>query len=212
MTPEMQSRNSRSLCELAPVIPVLVVGDAARAEGLATALIAGGLPVLEVTLRTPAALEVIREMAKVPGGHVGAGTVLTPDDAKRARDAGAGFAVSPGLTETLARACEDIGLPLLPGAVTASEVMRAMELGYSMLKFFPAEAAGGAKSLKSLAGPLPQVSFCPTGGVTPQNAPDYLALPNVVCVGGSWIAPDADVAAGDWQAIEARARESAALK
>ncbi|CAM3016058.1 2-keto-3-deoxy-phosphogluconate aldolase [Paracoccus aminovorans] len=212
MTPEMQSRNSRSLCELAPVIPVLVVGDAARAEGLATALVAGGLPVLEVTLRTPAALDVIREMAKVPGGHVGAGTVLTPDDAKRAKDAGAGFAVSPGLTETLARACEDIGLPLLPGAVTASEVMRAMELGYSMLKFFPAEAAGGAKSLKSLAGPLPQVSFCPTGGVTPQNAPDYLALPNVVCVGGSWIAPDADVAAGDWQAVEARARESAALK
>ena len=212
MTPEIQSQKSRALCEIAPVIPVLVVGDAARAEGLATALVAGGLPVLEVTLRTPAALEVIREMAKVPGGHVGAGTVLTPDDAKRAKDAGASFAVSPGLTETLARACADIGLPLLPGAATASEVMRAMEMGYSMLKFFPAEAAGGTKSLKSLAGPLPQVSFCPTGGITLNSAPDYLALPNVVCVGGSWIAPDAEVASGDWRAIEARAREAFALK
>ncbi|KRW97765.1 bifunctional 4-hydroxy-2-oxoglutarate aldolase/2-dehydro-3-deoxy-phosphogluconate aldolase [Paracoccus sp. MKU1] len=212
MTPAAQSQNTRALCELAPVIPVLVVGDAGRAEGLATALVAGGLPVLEVTLRTPAALDVIRAMAKVPGGHVGAGTVLTPDDAKRAKEAGASFAVSPGLTERLARACEEIGLPLLPGAVTASEVMRAMELGYSMLKFFPAEAAGGAKSLKSLAGPLPQVSFCPTGGVTLQNAPDYLALPNVICVGGSWIAPDADVAAGDWSAIEARARDASTLR
>ncbi|SMO49004.1 bifunctional 4-hydroxy-2-oxoglutarate aldolase/2-dehydro-3-deoxy-phosphogluconate aldolase [Paracoccus laeviglucosivorans] len=212
MTPEIQSQKSRALCELAPVIPVLVVGDAARAEGLATALVAGGLPVLEVTLRTPAALDVIRAMAKVPGGHVGAGTVLTPDDAKRARDAGASFAVAPGLTETLVRACDDIDLPLLPGAVTASEVMRAMEFGYRMLKFFPAEAAGGAKSLKSLAGPLPQVSFCPTGGVTPQNAPDYLSLPNVICVGGSWISPDAEVAAGNWSAIEARAREAASLR
>lgn len=212
MTPEIQSQKSRALCELAPVIPVLVVGNAARAEGLATALVAGGLPVLEVTLRTPAALAVIREMARVPGGHVGAGTVLTPDDAKRAKEAGASFAVSPGLTETLARACAEIELPLLPGAVTASEVMRAMELGYSMLKFFPAEAAGGAKSLKSLAGPLPQVSFCPTGGITLANAPDYLALPNVVCAGGSWIAPDTDVASGNWQAIESRAREAAALK
>ena len=211
MTPQIQSQKSRALCELAPVIPVLVVGDAARAEGLATALVAGGLPVLEVTLRTPAALEVIRQMARVPGGHVGAGTVLTPDDAKRAKDAGASFAVSPGLTETLAHACEDIGLPLLPGAVTASEVMRAMELGYSMLKFFPAEAAGGAKALKSLAGPLPQVSFCPTGGITLGNARDYLSLPNVICAGGSWIAPDADVASGDWSAIETRAREAAAL-
>lgn len=211
MTPEIQSQKNRALCELAPVIPVLVVGDAARAEGLATALVTGGLPVLEVTLRTPAALDVIRQMAKVPGGHVGAGTVLTPDDAKRARDAGASFAVAPGATETLVRACEDIGLPLLPGAVTSSEVMRAMEWGYSMLKFFPAEAAGGVKSLKSIGGPLPQVSFCPTGGVTLKSAPDYLALPNVICVGGSWIAPDADVAASDWKAIEARAREASAL-
>jgi 2-dehydro-3-deoxyphosphogluconate aldolase/(4S)-4-hydroxy-2-oxoglutarate aldolase len=137
--------------------------------------------------------------------------VLTPDDAKRAKDAGASFAVAPGATEILVRACEKIGLPLLPGAVTASEVMRAMEWGYSMLKFFPAEAAGGVKSLKSLSGPLPRVSFCPTGGVTLKSAPEYLALPNVICVGGSWIAPDADVAASDWQAIRTRAREASAL-
>ena len=212
MTPEIQSKKTRALCELAPVVPVLVVADAAKVEGLATVLVAGGLPVLEVTLRTPAALDVIRAMAKVAGGHVGAGTVLTPDDVKRARDAGASFAVSPGATERLVRACEDAGLPLLPGASTASEVMQAMEWGYSMLKCFPAEAVGGAKLLKSLAGPLPQVSFCPTGGVTLANAPDYLSLSNVVCVGGSWIAPDADVAASDWAAIEARARDARALK
>lgn len=212
MTPEIQSQKSRALCELAPVIPVLVVADAAKAGGLATALVAGGLPVLEVTLRTRAALDVIREMAKVPGGHVGAGTVLTPDDVKRAKDAGASFAVSPGATERLVRACEEAELPLLPGSATASEVMRAMEWGYSMLKFFPAEAAGGAKMLKSLGGPLPQVSFCPTGGVSPANARDYLSLSNVICVGGSWISPDAEVAAGDWAAIEARAREARALK
>jgi len=212
MTPEIQSQKNRALCQLAPVIPVLVVKDAVKAEGLATALVAGGLPVLEVTLRTPAALDVIREMAKVTGGHVGAGTVLTPDDAKRAKDAGASFAVSPGLTETLARACADIDLPLLPGAVTASEVMRAMELGYSMLKFFPAEAAGGTKSLKAIGAPLPQVSFCPTGGITLASAPEYLSLPNVICVGGSWISPDADVAEGNWQAIETRAREAFGLR
>ncbi len=212
MTPEIQSQKSRALCELAPVIPVLVVADAAKAGGLATALVAGGLPVLEVTLRTPSALDVIREMAKVPGGHVGAGTVLTADDVKRAKDAGASFAVSPGATERLVRACEDAELPLLPGSATASEVMRAMEWGYSMLKFFPAEAAGGAKMLKSLGGPLPQVSFCPTGGVSPANARDYLSLANVICVGGSWVSPDAEVAAGNWAAIEARAREARALK
>ncbi len=146
------------------------------------------------------------------GGHVGAGPVLTADDVKRAKDAGASFAVSPGATERLVRACEDAELPLLPGSATASEVMRAMEWGYSMLKFFPAEAAGGAKMLKSLGGPLPQVSFCPTGGVSPANARDYLSLANVICVGGSWVSPDAEVAAGNWAAIEARAREARALK
>lgn len=212
MTPQEQSRRTLELCRIAPVIPVLVVPDPVRAQGLATALIAGGLPVLEVTLRTPNALEAIREMARVPGGHVGAGTVLSPDDARRARDAGATFAVSPGITERLVRACEEIDLPLLPGAVTASEVMRALELGFTMLKFFPAESSGGVRALKALAGPLPAVGFCPTGGVGPANVRDYLATPNVVCVGGSWIAPETDVARGDWPAIQARAREAAALR
>ena len=212
MTPSEQSRKNRELCQIAPVIPVIVINDAAKAGGLAHALVAGRLPVLEITLRTDAALSAIREMAKVKGGHVGAGTVLTPDDAKRAQDAGATFAVSPGLTDTLIRACSDIGLPLLPGCVTASEVMRAMEAGYDMLKFFPAEAAGGAPVLKSLSGPLPQIGFCPTGGVSTKNARDYLSLPNVVCVGGSWVASDADVADNNWAAIEARARDAAGLR
>ncbi|WP_410218557.1 bifunctional 4-hydroxy-2-oxoglutarate aldolase/2-dehydro-3-deoxy-phosphogluconate aldolase [Paracoccus sp. (in: a-proteobacteria)] len=211
MTPQTQSQQTKALCQLAPVIPVIVIKDAARAEGLAQALVAGGLPVLEVTLRSDAALDAIRAMSGVTGGHVGAGTVLTPDDARRAKDAGAQFAVSPGLTDRLIQACADLDLPLLPGAATASEVMRAVDAGFDMLKFFPAEAIGGAPALKSLAGPLPKVSFCPTGGVTPQNATSYLSLPNVVCVGGSWIVTDADVASGDWQAIEDRARTAAAL-
>lgn len=212
MTPQDQSRQTRALCETAPVIPVIVIKDAAQAQGLATALVAGGLPVLEVTLRSDAALDAIRAMSKVQGGHVGAGTVLTADDAKRAKDAGATFAVAPGLTDRLIAACEEIGLPLLPGAVTATEVMAAMEAGYTMLKFFPAEAAGGAPVLKSLHGPLPQVSFCPTGGVSLKNAGDYLSLPNVVCVGGSWIVTDADVAAGNWDAITERARAASQLR
>ncbi|WP_282028661.1 bifunctional 4-hydroxy-2-oxoglutarate aldolase/2-dehydro-3-deoxy-phosphogluconate aldolase [Paracoccus marcusii] len=212
MTPQDQSRQTKALCQLAPVIPVIVIKDVAHAEGLARALVAGGLPVLEVTLRSDAALDAIRAMSGVAGGHVGAGTVLTPDDAKRAKDAGASFAVSPGLTDRLIAACEDLALPLLPGAVTASEVMRASDAGFDMLKFFPAEAVGGAPALKSLAGPLPRISFCPTGGVTPQNAGSYLSLPNVICVGGSWIVTDADMAAGNWQAIEDRARTAAALR
>lgn len=212
MTPAEQSRQTRALCGLAPVIPVIVIRNAARAEGLASALVEGGLPVLEITLRTDAALDAIRAMSRVPGGHVGAGTVLTPDDAKRAQDAGATFAVSPGLTDRLAQACADIGLPLLPGCVTASEVMGALDMGYDMLKFFPAEAVGGAPALKSLAGPLPKATFCPTGGVSPENAAGYLALPNVLCVGGSWIATDADTEAGNWEATAARARTAALLR
>lgn len=211
MTPEAQSKQTRALCQLAPVIPVIVINDASKAHDLAQALVTGGTPVLEITLRTPAALDAIRAMARVKGGHVGAGTVLTPDDARRAKDAGATFAVSPGLTDRLIKVCTDIKLPLLPGCVTASEVMRAAEVGYDMLKFFPAEAVGGAPALKSLAGPLPRVSFCPTGGVSPDNARNYLSLPNVVCVGGSWIVTDADVSAGNWEAIEGRARSAAAL-
>lgn len=212
MNPQTQSQMTRKLCLLAPVIPVLVVDDVKDAIPLAEALIAGGLPVLEVTLRTAAALAVIREMARVGGGYVGAGTVLTPTQVYRAKDAGACFAVAPGATETLIRACEDASLPLLPGAVTASEVMEAMEYGFDMLKFFPAETSGGASALKALSAPLPGVSFCPTGGVTAQNARTYLDLANVACVGSSWIAPKSATESGDWTGIENRARHAAQLR
>jgi len=193
------------------VVPVLVIDDPARAADLARALVAGGLPALEVTLRTPGALEAIRAMAAVEGGVVGAGTLLTPADVKAAKAAGARFGVSPGATDRLLEACEHEGLPLLPGAATASEVMRLFERGYSAMKFFPAEVAGGAAALKAIGAPIPQVRFCPTGGVSLKNAADYLSLPNVMCVGGSWVAPKDKVAAGDWAGIEALAREAAAL-
>ncbi|EEB84139.1 bifunctional 4-hydroxy-2-oxoglutarate aldolase/2-dehydro-3-deoxy-phosphogluconate aldolase [Roseobacter sp. GAI101] len=206
MTPQDASASAYEICKRAPIVPVLVVHDVAHARPLAEALVAGGLPALEVTLRTDAALDVIAEMAKVEGGFVGAGTLLTPDDVKRAVDAGATFGVSPGATDKLLQAAEDLDLPMLPGAATASEAMRLLERGYDMLKFFPAEASGGAPALKSLASPLPQIRFCPTGGVSPSNAESYLSLPNVVCAGGSWVAPDALVRAGDWAAITELAR------
>lgn len=212
MNPKTQSERTRALCELAPVIPVIVINDAADAGELGEALVSGGLPVLEVTLRTDAALDAIKAMSKIPGGHVGAGTVLTREQVYRAKEAGASFAVAPGATETLIRACEDASLPLLPGAVTASEVMQAMEFGYDMLKFFPAETSGGAAALKALAGPLQGVSFCPTGGVTPDNASSYLSLPNVVCVGSSWVASGDAIASGDWAGIESRARSASHLR
>ena len=211
MTPQEASRRTRELCGLAPVIPVLVIEEAGKARPLAEALVAGGLPVLEVTLRTPAALEAIRAMAEVPGGHVGAGTLISGDDVRAAKAAGATFGVSPGATDALLEACEEEGLPLLAGAATASEAMRLLARGYDVLKFFPAEASGGAAALKALGGPLPQISFCPTGGVSPGNAGNYLKLSTVPCVGGSWIAPADRVAAGDWGAIEAKAREAAGL-
>jgi len=211
MTPQEASKKTEEICRLAPIVPVLVVEDAGHAAPLARALVAGGLPALEVTLRTPAALDVIAAMAEVVGGVVGAGTLLTPDDVKRAKDAGARFGVSPGATDALLDAAEAEGLPLLPGAATASEAMRLFERGYSVMKFFPAEAAGGAAFLKSLASPLPAIRFCPTGGVTPANAEDYLSLPNVLCAGGSWVAPKAAMMAGDWAGIEALAREAAQL-
>lgn len=211
MTPQHASEQTLALCRLAPVIPVLVVQDADTAVPLARALVAGGLPVLEVTLRTPAALEVIRAMAGVAGGVVGAGTLLGPADVAAARAAGARFGVSPGATDRLLAACEAEALPILPGAATASEAMALLERGYSVQKFFPAEAAGGARLLKSLASPLPQITFCPTGGVSAQNAADYLTLPNVACVGGRWVAPDALIAAGDWDGIERLARAAAGL-
>ena len=211
MTPATASRRVREICALAPIIPVLVVEDAAKARPLADALISGGLPALEVTLRTPAALDAISAMAAAPGGHVGAGTLITPEDVRAAKAAGATFGVSPGATPALLAACEDEGLPLLPGAATASEAMSLLARGYDALKFFPAEASGGAPALKALGAPLPQVSFCPTGGVGPGNAADYLSLPNVMCAGGSWVAPQALVERGDWSGIERLARDAAQL-
>jgi len=212
MTPEQASSETRRVCALAPVVPVLVVRDVTHAHPLASALVAGGLPALEVTLRTPVALDVIREMAQVPGGVVGAGTLITPDDARAAKAAGARFGVSPGATDELLVACEAMDLPLLPGAATASEAMRLLARGYDMLKFFPAGACGGAPVLRAIGAPLPQITFCPTGGVTPDNAGDYLSLPNVACVGGSWVAPGELVEAGAWEQIEALARAAACLR
>lgn len=201
----------RKTCNLAPIVPVLVVHDVAHARPLAEALVRGGLPALEVTLRTPVALDVIAEMTKVPGAVVGAGTVLTAHEVNAVKVAGAQFAVSPGATDTLLTACETLQLPLLPGAASASEAMALLERGYDVQKFFPAEAAGGAGMLKSLGGPLPQISFCPTGGVSPQNALDYLRLPNVICAGGSWVAPHDAIEAGDWDRIETLARAASQL-
>lgn len=211
MTPERASARAREICELAPVVPVLVIDNLDHAGPLASALVAGGLPALEVTLRTPVALEAISEMAKVAGGVVGAGTLLTAKDVVAAKEAGAHFGVSPGATDRLLDACLDAELPLLPGAATATEVMALLERGYTVQKFFPAEASGGAAALKSIGAPLPQVSFCPTGGVSLANAPTYLGLSNTLCVGGSWVAPKAKMASGDWAAIEALAHEAAQL-
>ena len=211
MTPQEASQRTAEVCALAPVVPVLVVKDVAHARPLAEALVAGGLPALEVTLRTPVALEVIAEMAKVEGGIVGAGTLLSPADVKAAKAAGAKFGVSPGATDILLDACEAEDLPLLAGTSTASDVMKLLERGYTVAKFFPAEANGGAPALKAIGAPLPQMKFCPTGGVSLKNAPDYLSLSNTMCVGGSWVAPGALVEKGDWKAIEELAREAAAL-
>ncbi|MBO27266.1 MAG: keto-deoxy-phosphogluconate aldolase [Rhodobacteraceae bacterium] len=211
MPPNEASKTTREICGLAPIIPVLVVEDAAHARPLAEALVVGGLPVLEVTLRTPAALDVISEMAKLEGGYVGAGTLITAEDVRAAKAAGATFGVSPGATDALLAACEEEDLPLLPGAATASEAMQLLARGYDMLKFFPAEASGGAPALKAIGAPLPQITFCPTGGVTPDNATSYLSLPNVICAGGSWVAPKDMVERGDWAGIETLAREAAAL-
>ena len=183
----------RQLAEIAPIIPVLVVDNLAHAEPLARALVAGGLPVLEVTLRTACALDVITAMSRVEGAYVGAGTLVTPDDVTAAVAAGATFGVSPGAPDDLLDAC-------------------AGGKGYDILKFFPAEGAGGITTLKGLGGPLPGISFCPTGGVSPQNAQAYLSLPNVVCAGGSWIAPADLVTAQKWDEIEARARAASKLR
>ena len=211
MTPEVASQEAERLFKLAPVVPVLVVDDVAHAAPLAKALVDGGLPVLEVTLRTPAALDVIREMLQIEGSIVGAGTLLNPEDVIAARRAGAIFGVSPGATENLLVACEDENLPLLPGAATASEVMWLFERGYSVQKFFPAESNGGAPALKAIGAPIPQVAFCPTGGVSLSNAQSYLGLSNTLCVGGSWVAPKKLIQEENWDAITELACEAARL-
>ncbi len=212
MTPAEQSQKAAEICRLAPVVPVIVVEDLAHATPLARALVAGGLPALEVTLRTPCALDAIRAMSEVSGGVVGAGTLLTPADVKAAKAAGAAFGVSPGATERLLDACAEHDLPLLPGAATASEIMALLEKGYTVQKFFPAEQAGGAAYLKSIGSPIPQVKFCPTGGISLKNARDYLGLSNILCVGGSWVCPKDKLVSGDWAGIETLAREAAGIR
>ncbi|MEV7125657.1 bifunctional 4-hydroxy-2-oxoglutarate aldolase/2-dehydro-3-deoxy-phosphogluconate aldolase [Streptomyces sp. NPDC093260] len=212
-TPLPASAPPASVLDLAPVVPVVVLDDVALAVPLARALVAGGLPAIEVTLRTPAAPEAIRAIAaEVPEAVVGAGTVLTPAQVTRCVSAGARFLVSPGWTDTLLAAMTESGAPFLPGVSTASEVVALLERGVREMKFFPAQAAGGTAYLKSLAAPLPQARFCPTGGIGPDTAPDYLALPNVGCVGGSWMVPADALAARDWARIERLAREAAALR
>ncbi len=205
--------NARDLLRLAPVMPVIVVPDAALAVDMARALVDGGLPVLEITLRTPAAFEAMRRIRDaVPGAVVGAGTVLDRAQWQRAVDSGAVFGVSPGLTAELAAAARASALPFLPGVATASEAMRAADEGFDTLKLFPAEAVGGRALLRSLHGPLPHLQFCPTGGIHAGNAAEYLALPNVGCVGGSWIAAEALVAARDWDRVRELASQAAALR
>ena len=196
----------------APVIPVIVLNDVAHAVPMARALLAGGIRMLEITLRTPQALACMEAIAnEVEGAVVGAGTVRSPHDAAAAVKAGARFAVSPGYTPAVGQACKDLGLPLLPGVATGSEIMMAQEGGYTELKFFPAMQAGGPAMLKAWSGPFFDVKFCPTGGVTPGNALDFLSLPNVACVGGSWLVPADALAQGDWARIEKLAREASQL-
>ncbi|MBY8876371.1 bifunctional 4-hydroxy-2-oxoglutarate aldolase/2-dehydro-3-deoxy-phosphogluconate aldolase [Actinacidiphila acidipaludis] len=202
-----------SVFDLAPaVVPVVVLEDADAAVPLARALVAGGLTAIEVTLRTAAALDAIRAVARdVPEAVVGAGTLLTPDHVAAAREAGARFLVSPGWTDRLLDAMRGSGLPFLPGVSTASEALGLLERGVSDMKFFPAEAAGGTAYLRSLASPLPHARFCPTGGIDADRAPDYLALPNVGCVGGTWMVPATALRARDWDEVTALARKAAAL-
>jgi 2-dehydro-3-deoxyphosphogluconate aldolase/(4S)-4-hydroxy-2-oxoglutarate aldolase len=203
---------SESVLSLAPVVPVVVLGDVAHAVPLARALVAGGLPVIELTLRTPVALEALAAIAaEVPEITVGAGTVLTPHHVDQAVEAGAQFLVSPGATPDLLRAMGASGVPFLPGTATVSEVMAVLEAGVTEMKFFPAEASGGTAYLKSIASPVPTARFCPTGGITAATAPSYLALPNVGCVGGSWLTPADALADKDWDRVRRLAAEAAAL-
>ena len=213
MNIETKQQHVEATMRLAPVIPVVIIEDAKHAVPMARALVAGGIPAIEVTLRTPAALDAIRAIAQeVEGAVVGVGTVLTANDLLAAERAGARFAVSPGMSPKLLAAADDSTLPLLPGIATASEAMALLERGYRHLKFFPAVPAGGAKLLGAWASPLPQIRFCPTGGIALSTAKDFLSLPNVLCVCGSWLTPADKLKAGDWAAIEQLAREAAALR
>lgn len=205
--------NTLDLVPHGPVIPVIVLQRVADAVPLARALLAGGVKVLEITLRTPAALRGMQDIAMaLPDAIIGAGTLRSVEDARSALEAGCQFGVSPGYTHDIGAACKDIGLPLLPGVATASEVMAAHADGYQFLKFFPAAAAGGIPMLKALAGPFADVLFCPTGGITPQTAPQFLALPNVPVCGGSWLTPQDAVDQQDWARISALARAASALR
>lgn len=205
-------RSGSALLDLAPVMPVVVVDDPETAVPLSRALVAGGLPGVEITLRTPSAMAAIERVAtEVPEAVVGAGTVTTPEQAGAAARAGAKFLVSPGCSPRLSAAMADTGLPFLPGVSTVSEAMALLEQGVHEMKFFPAEPAGGAAFLKALSSPLPQARFCPTGGITVDSAPTYLALPNVGCVGGSWLTPASLVEAGRWDEVTDLAREAARL-
>lgn len=209
----MSKLTALQIMQDAPVIPVIVLNDVAHAVVLAQALVAGGVRMLEVTLRTPQALACIEAMARaVPQAVVGAGTVRSRGDAQAAARAGAQFAVSPGYTSALGQACRDAGMALLPGVATSSEIMAAQEDGFTELKFFPAMQAGGTAMLKAWNGPFWDVRFCPTGGVTLQNAAELLALPNVVCVGGSWLVPGDALASGDWARITRLAADTATLR
>lgn len=206
------SLTAKQVMQDAPVIPVIVLHEVAHAVPLARALMAGGIRMLEITLRTSVALECMRVIrAEVPEAIVGAGTVCSARDVDACLEAGARFAVSPGYTAQLGLACRDRGLPLLPGVATASEIMQAQQDGYTDLKFFPAMQAGGVAMLKALYGPFAHIQFCPTGGITAQNAGEFLALPNVICVGGSWLVPADALAQGDYKRIEALARQAAQL-
>ncbi|MEW9796703.1 bifunctional 4-hydroxy-2-oxoglutarate aldolase/2-dehydro-3-deoxy-phosphogluconate aldolase [Alteromonas sp. CYL-A6] len=195
--------------EAGPVVPVLVIHDEENAVPLAKALLAGGIKVLEVTLRTPVALNVIRRIAEeVPEALIGAGTVTNAQQLKEVTEAGAKFAISPGMTADLLKAGMEGSIPLIPGISSISDLMTGKDAGYTFLKFFPAEASGGVKAIKSISGPFPDVRFCPTGGIGPANYRDYLALPNVMCVGGSWVAPDDAIAAKDWDRITQLAKDA----
>lgn len=203
---------SDSLLSLVPVVPVVVIDDLAHAVPVARALVEGGLPVIELTLRTPVALDAIEAIAaEVPEILVGAGTIVAPGQVKQAVDAGAQFLVSPGATPALLSAMASSGVPFLPGTATVSEALAVLEAGFTEMKFFPAEASGGAAFLRSIASPLPAARFCPTGGITAASAASYLALPNVGCVGGSWLTPAGALAAGDWARVTELARAAASL-